>query len=394
MRLSWTPRQLEQARRFENLGRDLIWPHSQTHNSLVELDLAAWEAVALEGLWRLPVPVELGGDGLGWWDFCAALEGITRGACDLGFSLSLIAHAGLVRTLVLFGTDSQQRNLLPRLMGGAVGATALTEGSGGSDVARVQTLAHPDGNGYRLNGTKAHITNAPVADIFFVLGRLAGLPGKADITVFLVDREQDGVETGEAETMLGNRSSPTGGIWLRDVWLSEDAILGYPGKGLELTYWTVALDRLLYGVVSAAYLDVLLEQALEYASSRRAFGAPIADYQYVQRRITNLKITAESTRWLSYAALDKLINGDPQAQVMCSTAKLVGSEALVAGAMDAMQLFGHLGYEAGFVSRSVSDALGTLIAGGTSDMQRKNIFTQLTRPASARRREERHLEAA
>jgi alkylation response protein AidB-like acyl-CoA dehydrogenase len=79
---------------------------------------------------------------------------------------------------------------------------------------------------------------------------------------------------------------------------------------------------------------------------------------------------------------------------MCSTAKLVGSEALVAGAMDAMQLFGHLGYEAGFVSRSVTDALGTLIAGGTSDMQRKNIFTQLTRAGVAARQGERHLEAA
>lgn len=395
MRLSWTPRQLEQARRFENLARDLIWPHSQTHNSLVELDLGSWEAVAHEGLWRLPVPVELGGEGLGWWDFCAAIEGITRGGCDLGFSLSLIAHAGLVRTLVLFGTESQQRTFLPRLMNGAVGATALTEGTGGSDVARVRTTAHPDGNGYRLNGIKEHITNAPVADVFFILGRLAGLPAKADITVFLVERES-GVETGEAESMLGNRSSPTGEIQLRDVWLSEDAILGYPGKGLELTYRTVALDRLLYGVVSATYLDVLLDLAMEYAASRRAFGAPIADYQYVQRRITNLKINAESTRWLSYAALDRLVNGDPQAQIMCSTAKLVGSEALVAGAMDAMQLFGHLGYEAGFVSRSVTDALGTLIAGGTSDMQRKNIFTQLTRAglANAVRQDERHLEAA
>jgi alkylation response protein AidB-like acyl-CoA dehydrogenase len=394
MNLSWTPRQLELARRFENLSHDLIWPRSQAHNALTELDLDAWEAMANEGLWRLPVPRELGGDGLSWWEFCAALEGITRGGRDLGFSLSLIAHAGLVRALVLFGTDEQQRNLLPLLMNGAVGATALTEESGGSDVARIRTSGRRDGSGYRLNGVKEHITNAPVADVFFVLGRLAGLPPKADITAFLIERKRTGLETGLPEKMLGNRSSPTGQISLREVWVPADAILGVPGSGLDLTYRTVALDRLLYGVVSATYLDVLLDQALEYAWERRAFGAPIADYQYVQRRLTNLKISAESTRWLSYAALDRLVNADPHSQVLCSMAKLVGSEALVAGAMDAMQLFGHLGYMAGFVSRSVNDALGTLIAGGTSDIQRKNIFTQLTGAASARQRDEQHLEAA
>lgn len=384
MNLSWNATQVANARRFEHLGRDLVRPRSEVHHLDVRLDLEAWEAMAEEGLWRLAVPAELGGDGGTWWDFASALEGITRGGRDLGFSLSLIAHAGLVRALVLFGTPAAQRALLPKLMGGAVGATALTEATGGSDVARIRTVGRRAGRAYELTGVKEHITNAPVADVFFVLGRLAGEPAKADLTVFLVESSMSGVRVGEPETMFGNGSSPTGELRLEGARLPSWGVLGRPGDGLDLTYRTVALDRLLYGVVGAAYLDTLLVEALGYARSRRAFGAPIADHQYVQRRITNIKIAAESARWLSYAALHQVVSDGPDVALMSSAAKLVGSEGLAAGAVDAMQVFGHLGYEAGFVSRSVADALGTLIAGGTSDIQRKNIFTQLTAAAAAR----------
>jgi isovaleryl-CoA dehydrogenase len=118
---------------------------------------------------------------------------------------------------------------------------------------------------------------------------------------------------------------------------------------------------------------------MDFASRRTAFGRPIADYQYVQRRITNIEIGIQTTRWVSYAALDRLMTNHSDATRMGSTAKLVGSEALAAAALDTMQVHGHEGYVDGPQSRSVRDALGTLLAGGTSDIQRKNIFTQLVK---------------
>lgn len=386
MKLGWTLSQRALAAHYEQLAREHVASRSDWHYEREQLDRQAWQALAADGLWRIPVPKELGGDGLTWWDFCAALEGITRGSMDLGFCLSLIAHAGFLRSLVLFGGEYHHKVALPKMMSGSIGSTALTEMSGGSDVAGVTTTAYRTSSGYKLVGAKAHITNAPVADMFWVLGRIDKLPAKRDISVFVVERESPGLRTGAAEHMFGNRTSPTGPISFFGLPIGTDQILGAPGDGLRLTYSTIALDRLLYGVVGAAYLESLLRDTMDFAADRTAFGHVIADYQYVQRRITNVKLAIESTRWVSYAALAALTDDAPEAMLMSSTAKLVGSENLAQAALDTMQVFGHAGYEAGRHSRNVQDTLGTLIAGGTSDIQRKNIFTQLTKLHAAARK--------
>jgi alkylation response protein AidB-like acyl-CoA dehydrogenase len=379
VKLGWNANQQAISERYEQLARAHIAPAADKHYESGQLDRRAWQLMAEDGLWRLPVPENLGGYGLTWWDFSAALEGIARGGGDLGFCLSLIAHAGFVRSLLLFGGPYHLEVALPRLLGGSVGATALTEPQGGSDVARANTTGHPVDGGYKLVGLKTHITNAPQADLFWLLGRVQGLPAKRDLTVFVVDRHSAGVQTGPAERMLGNRTSPTGPIAFHGVQIGADQVLGAPGDGLRLTYATIGLDRLLYGIVGAAYLENLLRESMDFAAERTAFGHPIADYQYVQRRITNIKLGIETTRWVSYAALARLLADHPEAGLMSSTAKLVGSEALATAALDVMQVHGHQGYEDGWQSRGVRDALGTLIAGGTSDIQRKNIFTQLVK---------------
>jgi isovaleryl-CoA dehydrogenase len=385
MKLGWSTSQRELSNHYERLAREHIAPRSEWHYSRMQLDGTAWRTLADEGLWRIPIPESLGGHGMTWWDFSAALEGVARGSQDLGFCLSLIAHAGFVRSLLMFGGRYHHEVALPRLLGGAIGSTALTEPSGGSDVAKVSTTAYKIPTGYKLAGVKAHITNAPVADLFWVLGRLNELPAKRDITVFVIERQEKGMKTGAAEHMLGNRTSPTGPISFFDLPFGDEQILGQPGDGLRLTYSTITLDRLLYGIIGAAYLESLLDDALSFAGNRVAFGHPIADFQYIQRRITNVKLAIETTRWVSYAALARLLDDHPEAALMSSTAKLVGSESLSAAALDVMQIFGHSGYEAGRHSRNVQDALGTLIAGGTSDIQRKNIFTQLVKLRAARR---------
>lgn len=383
MRLAWTPQQRALAHHYELLSRRLVAPRSARHNELRQLDRQGWSAMADEGLWRIAVPRDRGGEGGTWWDFAAALEGIVRGSGDLGFCLSLIAHAGFVRALVRHGDERHQPHL-DRLLSGAVGATALTEDRGGSDVARVSTTAHPvEGGGHRLIGVKTHITNAPAAEVIYVLGRLHELPARRDMTVFLVDRRRDGVRTGPAESMLGNCSSPTGPISFDGIEIGPGDILGEPGDGLAVTYDTITLDRLLYGVVGSAYIEGLLDLTMEFAQRRKAFGQPIADFQYVQRRITNMKLAVETTRWISYAAMDRMLAEHPEASMLSSAAKLVGSESLTAAAMDAMQVFGHAGYEDGEISQAVRDTLGTLIAGGTSDIQRKNIFTQMLKTGAA-----------
>jgi alkylation response protein AidB-like acyl-CoA dehydrogenase len=308
----------------------------------------------------------------------AAFEGIALGGRDLGFNLSLVAHAGLVRSSLTYFSPKQLQDYLPRLMSGAVGATALTESQGGSDVARVRTQATSTAQGFVLHGEKDHITHGPVADLALVLGRLPEI-GDRDISLFMVDMATEGVERGEAEDMIGNRTSPTGPFRLRQVLLPPHALVGRPGQGLEIIYNTISLDRLLYGVLAAAYLEPILLETLQHARQREAFHHPIIDYQYVQGRLTDLRMAIETTRAVSYRALDALLNEDVDANMLCSIAKYQGAENIKAGAEHAFRIMGHLGYMAGPTAQRLIDAYGTLIAGGTAEMQRKNIFNQMLR---------------
>jgi isovaleryl-CoA dehydrogenase len=342
------------------------------------LDRESWQEISDAGIWQIPVPSEYKGQGGTWREFVAAFEGVAAGGRDLGFCLSMVAQAGLIRALLLYGTDTQRSRWLPRLTGGAVGATALTETTGGSDVSRIRTRAVPDGDGYRLEGHKDHITNAPAADIALILGRVPAR-GPSDITLFMVDLAAEGVTTGPAERMLGNQSSPTGPIALDRVPVAADDVIAGVGEGLSAIYNIISLDRLLYGVLAAAYLDPLLDEVLGYARQRHAFKVPIAEHQYVQGRLTDVKFAVEATRWVSYGALQSLSEQRPDASLLCSVAKYHAGETLRLGTETAMRVYGHLGYMDGPVTHALQDALGTLIAGGTVEMQRKNVFSQMER---------------
>jgi alkylation response protein AidB-like acyl-CoA dehydrogenase len=352
---------------YADFGRCVVQPNADTHYDLETLDVESWHALADAGFWRIPVAERFGGQGYGWNDFAVALEGLASGTGDLGFLLSVIAHAGLLRAVAEFGSPSQQARLLPALTGGAVGATAITEATGGSDVAAVRSHAVRTNDGYRLTGEKQHITNAPVADVVLLLGRIPEL-GRRDITIFLVETSQEGVLRLPAEHLFGLRTSPTGTLTVKDVELPADAVLGQEGAGLSLLYNVISFDRVLYGLIAAAYLQPLLDVALDYATGRRAFGARLVDHEYIQ-----------VSREVSRSALDALVRGRDDASLRCSVAKFVGSESLVSATRNLMCVLGHHGYVDGLASRCTRDALGTLIAGGTTEMQRKNIFNQMLR---------------
>ncbi|GGX44680.1 acyl-CoA dehydrogenase family protein [Streptomyces chryseus] len=363
--------------RFQDLAATTVAKRAEACTEDHRLDIDSWQELSEAGIWKLPVSKDLGGSGGTWWDFVAAFEGIASGGRDLGFCLSMVAQAGLIRSISTYGTREQQHYWIPRLINGEVGATALTETTGGSDVTRIKTAATATGEGtYRLTGHKDHITNGPAADVALILGRVPET-GQRDITLFLVDLHDAGVTRGAPEDMMGNRTSPTGPITLDDVRVEARNILGDIGGGVDLIYDTIALDRLLYGVLAASYLDPTLEEILAYSQQRQAFRVPIAEHQYVQGRITDAKFALESTRWVSYGALDALMHARPDASLMCSVAKYHAGETLKLGTETALRVYGHIGYMEGPHTKALKDALGAVIAGGTAEMQRKNVFNQM-----------------
>ncbi|MEU4249951.1 acyl-CoA dehydrogenase family protein [Amycolatopsis sp. NPDC026612] len=375
MQITWTQEQRERREKFRRFGAEQVAPGAAERDRSGTFHSDSWKALADEGFWTAHVPVEHGGEGGSLWDFLAGLEGLALGADDSGFVLTAVAHAGLVHVLLEHGTTEQKARLLPPLMSGAVGATAATEPTGGSHVAAVHTRATVhDGGRWLLSGDKSHITNAPVADILLVVGRLDGI-GKRDITLFVVDRGMTGVSTGEPEDLLGQRTSPTGPIHLRNVPVTEANIVGPAGDGLTTLYSFLAFDRLMYGIVVASQLEALLPATIARTSSRQAFGTAIGNHEYVQDKVVAMRTTVEASRHLAYAAADALIRRDSSYNALASCAKLAASEGGVTSALELVQIFGHSGYDrTQGVERRLRDAVAIRIAGGTTEMQKKNIY--------------------
>ena len=376
MRTEWTSEQQTLKSTFAGIGEHVARRATELRQS-GGFDWESWKAVSSEGLWALPVSTEYGGRGHSWWEFAAGLEGLSSTARDLGFVFSSIAQAGAIRAISEYGTEDQKAHFLPRLVRGDVASTAATESQGGSDVARTRTVAELEGNNLYLSGRKTHITNAPIADIFVILGRIPSLGQKKDITLFLLDRRDTALSTTPAEVMLGNCTSPTGDIILERVPIEERHILGPAGDGLSVLYNMLSLDRSLIGIVASAYSQTLLAEALAFVGSRESFNRPLIEHQYVQDKIVQIKTNMEVTRFVSYAALERMLDGRPDASLLSSIAKLIGTEGLWQSAQEFMQLHGHEGYMDGPVAWVVKDAIATRIAGGTSEMQKVNIFSQL-----------------
>ncbi|WP_458127543.1 acyl-CoA dehydrogenase family protein [Pseudomonas sp. Z2-11] len=342
-----------------------------------QFDRISWDELASTSFFKLAVPKEYGGTGNGWWDFAAAFEGLSTTAGDLGFLLSIIAHMGAIRIIAEKGSEEQKQTYLPRLAAGKIAATAATEESGGSDVSRIQTKATEKGNELTLEGIKKHITNAPIADIFVIVGRLASLPEKRDMTLFILDRSSSGLTTAPAEVMFGNETSPTGDILIHNVVIGSKNIITPPGKGLQQLYSMLTLDRLLYSLVSAGYLEPILSSAITRITGRQSFKRPMQEHQYVQEKIVHIKLAMENSRLLAYAALDRMLKNHPEANLMASAAKYVGCESLWTSAYEFLQLHGHYGYVTEEITNVIKDTIATRIAGGTSEIQKVNIFNQL-----------------
>jgi isovaleryl-CoA dehydrogenase len=343
-----------------------------------QLDIESWRELAELGFWRAAIPQAYGGYGGTWQDFGPLLQKLAIHGDDFGFLLFLIAHAGLIRILSTWGTERQKREFLPKLCNGAVGATAITEPHAGSDIQKIATQAQLHGDSYRITGQKVHITNGPSTDIFLVVTKTPGTPGK-DTSLFIVEAKTAGIELGEPELMMGNHTSPTGPITLQDVVVGRHQLLGSAGEGLGILLQTIALDRALYAIAVGGILENVLAQSLDYTQTRIAFNAPIIKNQYLQKRLTDIKIAIDTSLALGFAALDKIVRNDPETVLAGSLAKLVATESLVASVQHFMIVHGHTGYEHGSKTNLMCDALGTLFAGGTSDIQRVSIFNQMMR---------------
>ncbi len=363
---------------FKNIG--VMVAHNAPENDKNRsFDYESWELLTVSGLWKMCVAKDLGGEGRPWTDFVAAVKNLASTSEDTGFLISVLGHVGAIKALTSYGTQQQIEKWLPTLLEGQIAITAMTEATGGSDLARMQFGASKSDSGWRLNGSKCHITNAPIAKLGLIAGKIPELGKGRDITLFFTELDKKGIARSELEDNLGIRTSPTCDLAFDNVVCDEVNILGKPGDGLSILYEIIAFERALYGPVAAGLISSMLRRTMERTEQRVAFGKPIADYQYVQGRITAMKAAEVTCTALSVDAMADLEAGKAEASIKCSVTKLQAGEAVHLAAENMVQLFGHLGFMSGDVSRFMRDAVGIRIAGGTSDIQRINIFNQMRR---------------
>ncbi|MBW4718167.1 acyl-CoA dehydrogenase family protein [Saccharothrix obliqua] len=338
----------------------------------------AWRKCARLGLTGLPLPVEHGGGGADAVTTAAALEALGHGCRDNGLIFSLGAHlwAGAV-PIARFGTDAQRRRYLPAACDGSlVIAHAATEPDAGSDPAQLTTTATPVEGGFRLDGGKTFVTNAPVAGLFLVLATTNRVRRHAGLCAFLVERDTRGLTVGPPTDKMGLRTSPMADLHLDGCHVPTDAVLGPPGAGMAIFNATMRRER---GFILAPAVGTMrrhLDQCVAYARGRRQHGRAIGDFQAVAHRIVDMRLRLDTARTLLYRfawLLDEKRDTDSDAALL----KLHLSECLVQSASDAVHLHGGSGYTTALgLERELRDALGGRVYSGTTEIQ-KNIAARL-----------------
>jgi alkylation response protein AidB-like acyl-CoA dehydrogenase len=376
--IAWDARQRALRERFAGLHERLN-AVTREHGGIDDFSWAKWELLRHSGIIGLAFEEEFGGAGEDLLTTMYVLEDLGYGCRDGGLNFSLCTHvasAGL--PLQRFGSEELRKRYMPRLCdGSAIGAHAITEPQAGSDVLGMHTQAVDRGDHYVLTGVKAHVTNGPVADVFVIYARTKSEAGPFGITAFVVDREAPGLQSGNAVPKLGLDGSPVGELVLDQCEVGTANVLGIPGSGFLVLEHVLKWEILCTFVVSVGSMQHRLERCIAHARGRHQFGRPIGSFQSVANKIVDMKISVETARrWLYDSALRLAQNQD--ASIDVAITKLLTSEANIASALAAVQIFGANGYTTACgLEADLRDAIAGTIYSGTSEIQRERIARML-----------------
>ena len=252
-----------------------------------------WPQMGALGLHGITVEEEYGGLGQGYLEHVVAMEEVSRASAAVGLSYG--AHSNLcVNQIRRWGSEAQKERYLPKLVSGEhVGALAMSEAEAGSDVVSMKLRAERDGDGYRLNGTKFWITNAPHADVFFVYARTGDGSG---ITAFIVERGFKGFSVGRKLDKLGMRGSDTGELVFEDCEVPEENVIGPENGGVGVLMSGLDYERAVLAGGPLGIMQACLDVVLPYVRERRQFGQPIGSFQLMQGKVADMYVALNAAR--------------------------------------------------------------------------------------------------
>lgn len=364
-----------------DFAQEQIRPNAAAYEAAGGYPPDLFAALAEMGLTGMTAPEEIGGAGLDYVSYAAALIEIAAADGALSTILS-IQNSLIVSALLRYGTPAQQARFLPDLVGGkAIGAFALTEADAGSDASAIRTRARKVEGGYVLDGAKQFISSGRIASLAIVFAVTDPDAGKRGLSAFLVPTDSAGYVVDKVEHKLGQRASDTCAIRFDNLFVPDDLVLGEAGAGYAIALSNLEAGRIGIAAQCIGMAQAALEIAVDYAKERKSFGQPIIQHQAVGFRLADLAARLEAARQLVlHAAAVKDAGAETGQSCLkeASMAKLVASETAEAVVSGALQTLGGYGYLEEFgIARIYRDVRVCQIYEGTSDIQRMVIARAL-----------------
>ncbi len=361
---------------FARFIDEQVVPHADELDQAHEFPLEPFRQLGELGLFGMRYPAEVGGADMDLVSFCLALAEIARGSMSLAGCAAMQSLMGTKFLHLLGNDDIQERLFRPALQGEKIGAICMTEPNAGSDLGGIATRAEKVDGGYRLNGQKMWVTSAPVADFFTVFARSGA---ENLLTIFLVEREFEGLDVGRAIDKMGVWALPTSELSLSDCFVPESHRLSKEeGDGETHLRRLLAEIRIITGAMALGGGRAALEAAIHYAADRKQFGKPINRFQAIQLKLAEMATDMEAAeRLVLYVAW--LADSDQPHHKEAAMAKLFASEAAARVCDQAARILASYGYAMEYpVQRFLRDIRFTLIGGGTSEILKLIIAKELS----------------
>jgi alkylation response protein AidB-like acyl-CoA dehydrogenase len=330
-----------------------------------------WDVARLfaqQGLLGITLPEADGGAGGTLLDAVLAIEAVAA-VCPRSADVVQAGNFGPIRVLAEYGSPAQKQRFLSRLLAGeGVISVGMTEPEAGSAVTDLATTARPEGEGFRVNGSKVFTSHAWYADVILAYVRYG--PGVDGIGSVLVDTRAPGVRFGQrSEFMSGEEWAQ---VWFDDVFVPADMVLLREG-GFRRQIAGFNVERIGNAARSLALGRYAYEAAREWARARRQFGRPLAEFQGLQWKFADMKVKLDAAQLLLYRAATEADRGFPSAE-STAIAKVFCNQAGFEVASEALQVMGGLGYsKESLVEYCFRRCRGWMIAGGSVEILKNRI---------------------
>ena len=381
MDFTFAPEHIALRRMIREFAENEVAPIAAEIDREGRVPFETLKKLAKIGLLGVCFPQKYGGMGADEIGYCILMEELGRVCTSTATNVG--AHIGIgAMSIYLDGTEEQkQKYLTPLARGEKIGAFVLTEADAGSDAAAIRTRAVRDGNEWIINGTKTFNTNGSFAEIVTVMTVTdPTLGAHGGMTAFIVEAGTPGFKVGTHENKMGIRGSSTAELVFEDMRVPHENVLGKVGEGFISFMKTLDVGRLTLGAACLGGAQAALEASINWAKTRKQFGAALAHKQSVQWMIADMATEIEALRSLVYRVAWLVDTHQPFSQ-LAAMCKMYGSEVASRAIDTTLQIHGGLGYSRDYpVERNFRDARISEIFEGTNEIQRiviaSNIFRQ------------------